>query len=326
MKFMSNKTKKLMNHYKNEVINRNIQGIQFIVKYRTLKLPKSIELQIPKLISQIEYAIKNSNNRVLPEHIKIIYYPINQKKQVPRSNEKFQVDHVNSGVTTIWGNSSNREIIIFRREEAVKVLLHELLHVFEYHCVQHFTLNSNDLVCLGKTLELKQNWDEAIVETWATILTNENIYKNRNMNTEKIFSIFQTAKILRHYGFKNWNDFWTPNRNTNQIIPSHPSLFPYYILKSAFINDIELFKEKFNFNIISKCNTRTSSDIIPFLENKNWITKVDEAIEGYNISNQLWKKTMRMTYPNYTLLTKKNKMKNKKTKKIWKTILKKNIK
>jgi len=318
MKFMSNKTKKLMNHYKNEVINLNIQGIQFIVKYRTFKLPKSIELQIPKLISQIKYAIKNSNNRVSPEHIKIIYYPINQKKQVPNSNETFKVDHVNSGVTSIWRNSQKREIIIFRREEAVKVLLHELLHVFEYHCVKHFTLNSNELICLGKTLELKQNWDEAIVETWAAVLTNENIYKKRNMNTEKIFSIFQTAKILRHYGFNNWNEFWIPNSTPNQIIPSNPSLFPYYILKSAFINNLELFKETFNFNSISKCNSRTSSDIIPFLENKNWIAKVDKAIEEYDISNQLWKKTMRMTYPNYTFLTKKSKVEKKKKKKKWK--------
>ena len=107
----------------------------------------------------------------------------------------------------------------------MKVLLHELLHAFEYHCVKNFTLNSNDLSCLGKTLESEQNWDEAIVETWATILTNENAYKKRNMNIEKKFSIFQTAKILKHHGFNTWNEFWKPEKITS-IIQSKPAIFP----------------------------------------------------------------------------------------------------
>lgn len=319
---MSNKIKKEKDRYINDVVIHNIQGIEFIVKYKTSKLPKSVEIQIPKMITQIKYAIKNRKSNVLPEHIKIIYFPINLKKYTPLINEKFDVSHVNSGVTTIYNNNPNRKIIIFRQEEAVKVLLHELLHAFEYHCVNHFTLNSNDLSCLGKTLESEQNWDEAIVETWATILTNENAYKKRNTNIEKKFSIFQTAKILKHHGFNNWNEFWKPEKLTS-IIQSKPAIFPYHILKSAFLNNLDLFKTNFNFNNIKICKSFESSDILPFLENKVWIEKVDNNIKNYDSFNQIWKNTMRMTYPNYKIFTKKSIHKKLKIKrKNWKTLRK----
>ena len=77
---MSNKIKKEKDRYINDVVIHNIQGIEFIVKYKTSKLPKSVEIQIPKMITQIKYAIKNRKSNVLPENIKIIYFPHKYEK------------------------------------------------------------------------------------------------------------------------------------------------------------------------------------------------------------------------------------------------------
>lgn len=63
--------------------------------------------------------------------------------------------HVNSGFTSF--SDIRNEILLFRKEECRKVLIHELIHAFCLHC-PHGTVASSHL------------HDESIVEAWATIL------------------------------------------------------------------------------------------------------------------------------------------------------------
>ena len=66
-------------------------------------------------------------------HIKVVCSPM--KKRLPTNHlhvcdKRFETNNVNSGVTTTFLHTGVANIIVFRREEVIKVLIHELLHAF----------------------------------------------------------------------------------------------------------------------------------------------------------------------------------------------------
>lgn len=57
---------------------------------------------------------------------------------------------------------------------------------------------------------------------------------------EQLFSAYQTAKVLHHYGFDNINEFLRP-KATQKRINQETSVLSYYIIKGGFMNSIAKF-------------------------------------------------------------------------------------
>ena len=247
---------------------------------------------------------------LLEKKISFHYYPTSFKKKTPTKSTRLSYCHVNSAYTTKKMNGNGEYeyiVVIFRNEEIERTVIHELMHAFEVHCAfsggtivsvrnkmgSHF---SYGLLCDNLRITPKNIiYDESLVETWTTLMYCA-LFKKKIAN-EIEFSNFQCAKIIRHFGFKNVIDFFKFRK-----IPTETNAFCYFILKSAFLMNIQVFKTMFPLASIHNCGKIKSSDLSYFLEDKKWVQAVDFIIKNYNNCRSTWKKSMRMTYPYHSTL------------------------
>ena len=162
---------------------------------------------------------------------KLITYLTNETKQIDNNLELGHVPHfktinINSAVT------NSRDIIIYRKQELLKSIFHELIHFHELD----FRINNTNtkhidiiLKYLKSTHNISANNEyllyECITEALENILNNiysitgtpqetpetpENNKYNKfhnNYVNELIFSIFQVAKILKLCKYSSWEEF-----------------------------------------------------------------------------------------------------------------------
>lgn len=193
----------------------------------------------------------NNNNK--PNYLPIKIFLTNKNKKITDFNNIFLgVYNVNSGCTNKSNDKQYGEIIIWRQEEMGKVLIHELIHSLSYdffHYSKHINLEITKYFDLDN---VNINFFEAYTETWAVIFNCIVIsIKNNNKNIEKLlkleitFSIFQMSKILKYYGYKNYNEFYlglnNNNNNNNSKFRQGSSIFSYYILKTILLYNINIF-------------------------------------------------------------------------------------
>lgn len=206
------------------------------------------------------------NNNELPSRIDI--YLTNFKKTLDYSNaDPIDSDSVNSAVTD--GNN----IVIFRKEEALKCLVHELVHFHRLDKkLYNFSLNNMEVNVLLRRLKLSHNIDldynhritEAYTECLATlfscILSTADVFadiqeygftvrgdKQKDQMTEVIncldyeitFSFQQIAKILKYFKYSRFEDlFKLDPKIVRQPLTQKTDLFSYYILKTYLILNV----------------------------------------------------------------------------------------
>ena len=123
--------------------------------------------------------------------VKVILIPTLKKKLMPKKKSVIiGTNHVNSGSTFFWG-PLERVILIWRKEELSKVLLHELVH---YHKLDK--------------LILKRDYQEAYTETLANVLyqtitaveKKQSLKKLRQrLKDEQEYSKYQLANLVRYW-------------------------------------------------------------------------------------------------------------------------------
>ena len=215
---------------------------------------KSLDLELnPNIkISLYSKTIKNSfinnydnnNGRVSffgnieNNHVKIYFAPVDIPKIFPNS-EVFSPDCINSGGTIHEGNKAH--IILFRKEESDKVLVHELIHYlkldFSMSNVYWGNINgiNNRVVSEFNVTPSHQyiNLFEALTDTLAIvfnsmcncIITKSDI--NDYFYTELIYSRTIAGNILKHSGFRNVSDLMDTNK-TNKLKQSTSVLLIIY--------------------------------------------------------------------------------------------------
>lgn len=203
----------------------------------------------------------------------VIYLDSNHIKQLPEPNKIINKENVNSGYST------NYYTVVYRREEAKKVLIHELLHQFEVDCGYTCAKQNNEL-------DYYILYNEALVETLATILNcmMTDIEEQTNnyikcIENEKIFITKQVKQIMNHLKIINITD---------KII-AKASILEYYIMKSAILHNLDDF---INFLITNNNNLF----IYDRSQDKN---KLYHKILEYTTSNK-FKYILKQTEPNNT--------------------------
>lgn len=166
----------------------------------------------------------------------VIYADTPFKKVLPDPNSVIDVENVNSGFST------NSYSVIYRKEEALKVLVHELFHQYEtdcgYNCYVKHTDHSINYINPNRTpRDLLIN--ESLVESLATVVNcmfNANSFDDmlKSVDDEKQFIIKQVAKILQFYDIP---DFF----QTKNSIVTGASIIEYYYFKAAILHRLEDF-------------------------------------------------------------------------------------
>lgn len=145
--------------------------------------------------------------------------------------------NVNSGYSTA------SYTVVFRREEAGKVLIHELLHQFEVDCGYFcYSPKINPFQYYNSSNTRKPLLiNEALVETTATIINahlkglEEGLLYETLIKEETIYITKKSIQILQNYGITNMKELFT------KPIISDASILEYYIMKAVLLHNLDSF-------------------------------------------------------------------------------------
>tara|TARA_B100001769_G_scaffold89985_1_gene68926 strand:+ start:1904 stop:2890 length:987 start_codon:yes stop_codon:yes gene_type:complete len=242
--------------------------------------------RIPSISKEMVNIILLMTNEFRHDKKLFIRYLPTPFKKVWNGIDRLSYKHVNSGLSSF--NENKNDILIFREEESKKVLIHELIHALELHCVKYGTIiNKNYL----------EHLDECIVETWATILNLahiqfkkipsikdlDNLFNSRLFAQERNFCLKQAAKILKQHGCRK--------NGTDCIIkiPNSPSIFSYYIVKAALLSNPNKFIRQFWWPKIKKCKNIQYSSVKEYFNEPLYLEKITKY------SSHKFMPSMRMT-------------------------------
>ena len=225
---------------KNKFLSNNLKDSIELLKYSTnfSFLSNDIYYKITiyhkkttKIISLIKYIIIYisfiSSFSTQKKTVTINYFLTNRKKTM--NNKKiFSSNEVNSGSANMYN-----EINIWRKEELLKLTIHELLHILNVDIPNKFNLELLEYYNTKYNLEMNSiNLTEAYVEFWAVIMNvylytkiiNNSIHNFiKNIKKEQKFNYIQYSKILK-----------ISSKNMNQ----YTHVFSYYILKYELFHNL----------------------------------------------------------------------------------------
>ena len=246
-----------------------------------------------------EYASQTCSNTLA-----IFIYHTSLTKELPVStNEILDENNVNTAFTRSC--PINSEIVVFRKEEWFKVLMHETFH--------NFALDFSDMnnsACHAKILSIfpvnsEVNLFEAYTEFWARIMNvlfcsyfntknkhdlNEFLENTEYfINLESIYSFFQLVKVL---GFMNveYRNLYEQNSVSDHIrktlYKENTNVLSYYVITLILIYNYQPFLswcKTNNTEILQfKKTSASQKGFCDFIEKKYKSTKLLKAIDCSN--------------------------------------------
>lgn len=185
-------------------------------------------------------------------NINISIYDTPFKKKFNCNNSKkcgiLTTNNVNSGV------SYSNNIIIYRNEEYLKLILHELIHALD---IDNKTESLKDIKMLLEIFNINTEnllINESYVETWAIILNaycvlnenNNNKLDNFKLNLRKelVHSLYQCAKLCIYYNIDDFNKIYNSNKKSIYY-KDNVNTFSYHIIKTINLYNIRNFLKNF---------------------------------------------------------------------------------
>jgi len=205
------------------------------------------------------HIIKDYASLSCSSNLVIYIYFTSIEKKLPTTNMSIlDESNVNTAITTSC--QPNTEIVIYRKEEWLKVLMHESAHSFGLD----FSEMNND-ECTKRILHLfpvdsKVNLYESYAEFWAetmnVLFCSFLNLKNKNnvnefltnteflMNIERKYSFFQLVKILKFMGLE-YKDLYSKSKSStllrNTLYKENTNVLSYYVIKTILINSYQSF-------------------------------------------------------------------------------------
>jgi hypothetical protein len=231
------------------------------------------------------------SNKKCSKNLTIFIYMTSLKKELPKTNAHI-LDQTNVNTAFTRTCLTTSEIVIFRKEEWFKVLIHESFHNFGLDFA-----DMNNTECHAKILRMfkvssEVNLFEAYTEFWAEIinacLCSFLILQNKNdvneflsnadffINFERTYSFFQLVKTLDFMGVTYTDLYSSSLRNSKYKEKSN--ILAYYVIKTILIHNFQDF--------LSWCQTHNTSLLQFNKEGDNQI-KMCNFIEQKYMSNTL---------------------------------------
>jgi len=247
-------------NYNFYLYERNIT-IKFIVEQTILDVNLDIYNNYVDSIIMWFYILNNYAPNNCSKNVIIYIYLTSLGKTLPNNNHDIlNNNNVNTAFTRTC--SYNSEIVIFRKEEWFKVLLHETFHNFGLDFSDMNTVDCNKQLLSIFKVSSEVNLYEAYAEFWAEIINSLFcsffITKNKEqynefllnaemfINFERTFSFFQVVKTLNYMGLR-YIDLYSNSKESellrNTFYREKTSILSYYIIKLILINKFQDFFE-----------------------------------------------------------------------------------
>jgi len=283
-----------------DIINKlNIKTIlkcknREIIIFSKKKIDNKFIEKIDSIFNFFDMITKKNN------YYKLEVYLSNKKKYINKKLNSFNPDNINSGATL-----PGYFIYIFRKEELVKVLLHELVHYLDLDMRNY----QNKFKSLYSDINLKAtivNPNEAYTEILALLLMNIweykykgididiNSYVSKKLTLELGWSYYQICKILNYFVcYKTYEELFTNNCEFRQ----NSNVLSYFILKTYYLQNLNNILKSFTldnlyFNKIKSEFIFNNTDLLNDIFAKN----INNILRSYNDHNDFYDiYSMRMT-------------------------------
>lgn len=175
---------------------------------------------------------------------KIVMFLGKQKKYMPKRFAPFTSTNVNSGSTM-----KRKFVNVWRHEEYCKVLVHELIHFFcmDFNYTDDYYADVKSIIDDHFDVDGIDRCNEAYTETLATLIHLCICSKIQKINVNDVyyyelkFIMFQTAKIIKHFGGTRYNDLNKIHGSSKITLKQYTSVFSYYILKMLLLYNVDEF-------------------------------------------------------------------------------------
>ena len=223
---------------------------------------KDLEIILKRTIFMAELKQKQNNNNSVTINMVIIMS--RKKKKIIMDGKTLGPNEINSGVSTYSSNKNDTKVVIYRKEELNKLIIHELLHNLrldfiyidynQFHRIVNINPNTN--------ITFNESYTEIIACLINSILCSyeSGNKKNRKLacqfiNYELCFNVFQVSKILVNYGFNHGGDFFCKYKDNRY--KQNTNVFSYFIIKTSLLLNIDkflafVFNQNFLYQPISK--------------------------------------------------------------------------
>lgn len=244
--------------YSFTILNKTI-NIYFILndsceKIKKQKYDSYSEFIIIWLFIAIKYAEKDCS-----DNYSIYLYFTNHPKILP-IDKKIIIDriHVNTAFTRAC--NSPGEIVVFRKEEWFKVLIHETFHTFNLDFSNMYFNETKKHIQQIFNIDTNIDLFEAYTEFWALIIhtifcsfyliqdkDNINLFLKTAANLiyiERSYSFFQMVKILDYMGIQYNNLHSTDNKSVtlkDMCYKDKTNVLCYYIIKLVLLDNYQEF-------------------------------------------------------------------------------------
>ena len=239
------------------------------------------------------------------KQLDIYLYFTSLSKNLPSTDDRvLDENHANTAFTTTCPRES--EIVIFRKEEWFKVLIHETFHNFG---LDFSGMNTDK--CTTDMLKIfpvdsEVNLYESYAEFWAEIMNalfcSFFKLKNKNnvdeflenseyfINFERTHSFFQLVKTLHYMRLKYETLFKKDKQNTlrrETLYKEKTSILAYYVIKTILMNNYQGF--------LDWCQTN-NYELYDFKKTQPNIDKFCAFIKKNYKSNEMLDNVERMEY------------------------------
>jgi hypothetical protein len=253
---------------KAHIKNANLSGYRysFTIKNRSVEVNIHCESNCDK--TYFDRAIKkiyiwlvvafSFSEKTCSQTLSIYLYLTDLEKIVPGRNIVIDTINANTGFT--FTCKSKNEINIYRKEEWFKVFIHETFHNLGLDFSNYENSHIDKKILSIFPVKADVCLFETYCEMWAEILNVLFIVFNQSKNSETIenmiskveklldyermFSIFQCAKVLKHMGVSYTQLFERSHQShmiRNLRYKEKTCVLSYFIIKSIFMYKINFF-------------------------------------------------------------------------------------
>ena len=198
-------------------------------------------------ILQIVFLMIKIGGVGIAKELNICYFDVDQPKSVPNKNQPYQPLHINSAYSTVY--TTKPDVIIFRREEWKKVLIHELIHAFGIGLENHSVVMIDKHMHSSFNLTIDYNPLETYAESWARILitcltafacADGNLksfleYAIIFLDLNGMYSIWNSNKVLSNWGISYSKLLEKDEKAKNYS--EKTAAFGYYVGTSLILSD-----------------------------------------------------------------------------------------
>jgi len=233
--------------------------VYFVVENGDVDLDLELYNGYVESIAMWLYVLNIYASKECVSKINIYLYFTSLEKRLPNSNIHV-LDEININTAFTTTCPSDSEIVVFRKEEWFKVLIHETFHNFGLDFSGMNNADINNCILNIFPVHSQVNAFEAYTEFWAEIinalfcgffdlrtktdidefLSNVEFY----INFERTYSFFQMVKTLDFMGL-TYSDLYSKTEyariHRENLYKENTNVLSYYVLKTILLNNYQGF-------------------------------------------------------------------------------------